>query len=136
VTPGAASVSREEAAALLGVPVDASASDVQRAYLRAARHTHPDVLPDADEAGRIAAAAAFDRLTRARDLLVAGGGPVPVTPPVTPRPPASDRYRRGRGLGGAFVVLALLGFLLIGIVATEEALIGDPTQVPDSTRTP
>jgi hypothetical protein len=128
-------VTREEAAALLGVPVDAAAAVVQRAYLRAARRTHPDVLPDADDAGRRAAADAFDRLTRARDVLVAGGGPVPATPPVAAAP-ASDRYRRGRGLGGPLVVLALLGFLLIGLVAVEEALVGDPTQVPGVTATP
>lgn len=42
-------VPREEAAALPGVPVDASAPVVQRADLRAARRTHPDVLPDAAE---------------------------------------------------------------------------------------
>lgn len=133
MTSSAAPASREEAAALLGVTPDATAAVVQRAYLRAARRTHPDVLPDADEAGRRAAADAFDRITRARDLLVQG---VPSTPSVTATAPASDRYRRGRGLGGAFVTLALLGFLLIAIVATEEAILGDPTQVPGVARTP
>jgi hypothetical protein len=136
VTSGAASITPEEAADLLGVPAGAAASEVQRAYLRAARRTHPDVLPDADDAARLAAAEAFDRLTRARDLLVAGTGPMASTPPVTPTRPASDRYRRGRGLGGPMVVLALLGFLLIGIVAAEQAYLGDPTQVPGVTTTP
>jgi curved DNA-binding protein CbpA len=48
----AAPMPRHEAAALLGVPEDATSAQVQRAYLRAARTTHPDVLPEADEAVR------------------------------------------------------------------------------------
>jgi len=136
VTSSAASLTRDEAAALLGVPLGAPVSAVQHAYLRAARRTHPDVLPDADERGRRAAAEAFDRLTRARDLLVAGTGPVPSTPPVAAAAPASDRYRRGRGLGGPLVVLALLGFLLLAMVAVEEASLGDPTQTPGATSSP
>jgi hypothetical protein len=136
VTAPAASLTPEEAAELLGVAMDAPAADVQRAYLRAARRTHPDVLPDVDERARLEAAAAFDRLTRARDLLVAEPGPAAPASPAASRPPASERYRRGRGLGGPLVVLTLLGFLLIGIVAAEQAFIGDPTQVPGVTTTP
>jgi curved DNA-binding protein CbpA len=137
VTAAAASMPRHEAAALLGVREDASATEVQHAYLRAARRTHPDVLPDADDESRLAAAEAFDRLTRARDVLVA-------TLPVDPldraawavRPDAPPARRTSRGLAGSLVVLALLGFLLVGIVAVETALVGDPTQVPGVSSTP
>ena len=73
MTDGRAPLSRTEAAALLDVPEDATPAEVQRAYLRAARRTHPDVHPEADEVARRAAAEALDRLTLARDVLVAPG---------------------------------------------------------------
>jgi curved DNA-binding protein CbpA len=139
VTGAPAPMPRQEAAALLGVPEDASAADVQRAYLRAARRTHPDVLPQADEAARRAAAEAFDRLTRARDVLVAA--PPPATGPVDgaawvpgPEGAAGPRYRRveGRGLGGSLVVLALLAFLLIALVSAEQAFRGSAFDAPAS----
>lgn len=133
---------RAEAARLLGVGVDAAPEEVQRAYLRAARRTHPDVLPDLDEAGRRAAGDAFDRLTRARDLLlVAGPVAVPKDADWVVRPGWEDgpRYRRveGRGLGGSLVVLVLLAFLLVAIVSTEQGLRGDTAyDPPAATSTP
>ena len=115
---------RHEAAALLGVPEDAPATEVQRAYLRAARRTHPDVLPEADEARRQAAAEAFDRLTRARDVLI--GRPDRTgrhrSPACRPALRSRSDPRRNRGLGGSLVVLALLAFLMVGIVSAEQAL--------------
>ena len=48
---------------LLGVPPDASADEIRRAYYRAARQLHPDVNPDAD------AAAAMRRLNDAWAVL-------------------------------------------------------------------
>ena len=135
----AASMPRHEAAALLGVPEDATSAQVQRAYLRAARTTHPDVLPEADEAGRRAAAEAFDRLTRARDVLVAGDPIRDPSPPVTRMDAAGAppfRRPRERGLGGSLVVLALLAFLLIGIVSAEQALRGGLNDLPQSTSSP
>lgn len=143
--PAAASMSRHEAAALLGVPEDASAADVQHAYLRAARRTHPDLLPLADEAGRRAAAADFDRLTRARAVLLE---PVPVNPSGnaggwTPGPegPNGPSYRRveGRGLAGSLVVLAMLAFLLVAIVTFQQGFGfgGDlPVPAPAGTSAP
>jgi hypothetical protein len=134
----AAPMPRHEAAALLGVPEDATSAQVQRAYLRAARTTHPDVLPEADEAGRRAAAAAFDRLTRARDTLI--GSPARVPTPSAVRSGgdvATPRWgSRERGLGGSLVVLALLAFLLIGIVSAEQALRGGMNDLPQSTQAP
>lgn len=134
MTGAGAPMPRIEAAALLGVPVDVSPADAQRAYLRAARRTHPDVLPEADEAGRRAAGEAFDRLTRARDVLVAGPPPQVEPQQWVPGPEgaAGPRYRRvpGRGLGGSLVVLALLAFLLIAIVTAEQAFLVPPTDLP------
>ncbi|WP_133766592.1 J domain-containing protein [Amnibacterium kyonggiense] len=124
-------MSRDDAAALLGVPADADPAAVQHAYLRAARRTHPDLLTDADETERRAAADAFDALTRARDLLVESA-------PVDPlqratwavRPDAPPPRAPQRGLGGPLVVLALLGFLLMGIVVAEHALLGQGVPAP------
>lgn len=115
---------RPEAARLLGVPQDATAAQVQRAYLRAARTTHPDVLPDADEDRRRAAADAFDRLTRARDTMLGAPirEPLPPVAGAAAMTAADPRRARDRGLGGSLVVLALLAFLLIGIVSAEQAL--------------
>lgn len=120
---------RREAAALLGVPEGAAAHEVQRAYLRAARRTHPDLLPEADEAGRQAAGDAFARLTRARDALLADRPPGPPEPTewvVRSGDDDGPRFRRvpGRGLGGSLVVLAMLAFLLIALVSVEQAFQG------------
>jgi hypothetical protein len=135
VTDGRAPMSRSEAAALLDVPVDATPADVQHAYLRAARRTHPDVLPLADEAGRRAAGEAFDLLTRARDVLVEPGAAPPADEQewrYGPEGPAGPRYRRiqGRGLGGSLVVLALLAFLLIALVSLQQAFLGPGIDAP------
>ncbi|WP_375389862.1 J domain-containing protein [uncultured Amnibacterium sp.] len=141
MTGAAAPLSRSEAAALLEVQEDATAAEVQRAYLRAARRTHPDALPEADDATRRAASLAFDRLTRARDLLVTTtqGSAPPASraePEWRPGPEGPDgpRYRQvaGRGLGGSFVVLALLAFLLIAIVSAEQAFRGSAFDLPAS----
>ena len=130
MTRPAAPMPRHEAAALLGVPIDASPAEVQHAFMRAARRAHPDVLPESDEAGRRAAGETFAGLTRARDALLAPAPeplvrPTPTAPPV-PRAP-------GRALGGSLVLLALLAFLLIGIVSAEQGLrVGPYVVVPGS----
>jgi hypothetical protein len=117
---------RHEAAVLLGVSETAAPPEVQRAYLRAARTTHPDLLPEADEAGRRAAGAAFDRLTRARDAMLAPAPPTPTAPASAwspgPDGAAGPMYRRveGRGLGGSLVVLVLLAFLLVALVSLQQ----------------
>jgi curved DNA-binding protein CbpA len=53
-------MTRDEAAALLGVAVETTGPDVQKAFLRLARRVHPDVLPDATDAQRREAAERFD----------------------------------------------------------------------------
>jgi hypothetical protein len=142
VTGAGAPMSRPEAAALLGVPDDAGPAEVQHAYLRAARRTHPDLQPEADETARRAASESFDRLTRARDLLLTTR---PERAPEWlpgPEGDAGPRYRRveGRGLGGSLVVLALLAFLLVALVSAQQAFGGaafpEPVDRPATTATP
>jgi curved DNA-binding protein CbpA len=143
-SPGAA-MPRHEAAALLGVPETASPPEVQHAYLRAARTAHPDLLPEADEAGRRAAGAAFDRLTRARNVLLDPAPPASTDTASAwspgPEGAAGPRYRRveGRGLGGSLVVLVLLAFLLVALVNLQQGLgfgIGTPPATPPASAHP
>ncbi len=67
--------------ALLGVGLGASKDEIEKAWLRKAKHVHPDVssAPDATEQ--------FMRLTEARDLLIRRLEQVLPTPPS-----AADRY--------------------------------------------
>lgn len=109
-------MSPAEAAEVLGVPLDASLTDVQHAYLRAARHVHPDVLPDASAPEREQAATRFDEISQAREVLFEHH---PVVPIEVVRP--AVEYERGRGIGGSLAVLALLVFLLIAIVSLNDA---------------
>lgn len=147
MTAAGSPLSRPDAAHLLQVPEDAGPAEVQRAYLRAARRTHPDVLPEADETARRAASLAFDRLTRARDLLLTtpppavasgtAGAPAPAAWAYGPEGVDGPRYRRvpGRGLGGSLVVLALLAFLLIAIVSAEQGIRGAAFDPPATSTT-
>jgi hypothetical protein len=112
-----ARMSPAEAAQVLGVPIDASLEEIQHAYLRAARHLHPDALPDASDPEREDAALRFGELTQAREVLLEHHPVVPIRVVV----PAAPEYERGRGIGGSLAVLALLVFLLIAIVSLNDA---------------
>ncbi|MDQ1597833.1 MAG: hypothetical protein QOI70_1257, partial [Microbacteriaceae bacterium] len=59
-----------EAAALLGVAEDASRADIEAAFKRLARLSHPDRFAGASAARSAAAAEEFIRITEARDMLV------------------------------------------------------------------
>ncbi|MFD1722970.1 DnaJ domain-containing protein [Amnibacterium endophyticum] len=128
MTAGAGPAARQEAARLLGVDPAASAAEVQRAFLKAARTAHPDMRPGAGPQERHDAAVEFDRLLRARDVLLdaartaaAGGdgGSPAETLRAAPRVPSQS-------LGGPLVVLALLSFLLVLLVTVEQGLEGGP----------
>jgi hypothetical protein len=116
-------MTRLEAAALLGVPPGTTGRAAQRAFQRAARFVHPDVLPQAGEDERRAAAARFDALVQARAVLLeppcasASDGP----------PGASARTvhivpRQDRGFANSLVLIALLSFLIVALVTLDSSL--------------
>ena len=109
-------MSPAEAAAVLGVPVDAPLADIQHAYLRAARQVHPDVLPGASDPEREDAANRFDELSQAREVLFEHR---PVIPIEVLQPTVA--YERGRGIGGSVAVLVLLVLLLVVVVSLNDA---------------
>lgn len=127
---------------MLGVPPDAEPAEVQHAFLRLARHVHPDTLPDADERERHEAALRFDRLLQARGVLLTGSEPsAPDAEPPPSADPGAPQWRPvpGRGLGGSLVVLALLAFLLVALVTLDDAFRSrpfDPAETPSSSGTP
>jgi len=136
-------MTRDEAAALLGVSVEAGGMEVQKAFLRLARRVHPDVLPDATDAQRREAAERFDALVQARRALLeprADDGGAPSEAGWQPRPgnPTVPHYRpvRGRGLGDSLVVLVLLAFLLVALVTLDAALRRHEFQSPVGGATP
>lgn len=72
-------MNREVAAAVLGVPVDATADQVRAAFRLRARLYHPDRLSDMGPAERSAANAAMQQLTAARAVMN-HGAPSDATP--------------------------------------------------------
>jgi len=140
-------MTRDEAAALLGVAAEAPGPDVQKAFLRLARRVHPDVLTDATDAQRREAAERFDALVQARRTLLDPGtatklddGWPPAGAEWQPRPgdPNGPRYRPvpGRGLGNSLVVLVLLAFLLVALVTVDSGLRRHEFQSPVDGATP
>ena len=109
-------MSPAEAAAVLGVPQDASLTDVQHAFLRAARRVHPDTLPEASEPERQDAADRFDELTQAREVLFEARPVIPIEVLAAAAP-----IERRPGVGGSVAVLMVLVFLLIAIVTMNDA---------------
>ena len=124
MSAGPRPMTRTEAAALLGVPPETTGQEAQRAFLRAARFVHPDVLPQAGVEERRAAAARFDALVQARAVLLeppfaSADGP----------PRASVRTvhvvpRQDRGLANSLVLIALLSFLIVALVTLDSSLRG------------
>jgi curved DNA-binding protein CbpA len=92
----------------LGVPRDASALEIRRAYRRLARHQHPDLNPDPDGPRRFAALARayeilHDPAQRARYDQTLGRSPAQITRPrAASRSPAwvvpGDRPAARRGI--------------------------------------
>lgn len=102
---------RAEAASLLGVPIDADAAQVRRAYRVWARLAHPDLGGDP---------AAFANLTQARRVMLrprAAAGTTG-TPPRPPRPPVSAMIRTPEH------VTTLVVTAIAAIALTELPLLG------------
>ena len=125
-----------EAAALLGVALDASSTDIQHAFLRLARVTHPDVLADASEEDRRDAGLRFADLKDARDVLLSARPSVEAAatgwvgsaglasetrpPGAVPGQPTFRRVR-SRGMAGSIIALILLAVLLVATVSAQDA---------------
>lgn len=109
-----------EAAEVLGVQPDADLPDIQLAYRRLARDTHPDTSLERSDVERDRTAERFDRVVRARDVLVERKPVVAIrVEPVGWRP-------RAGGVGASLALLAILAFLLLAIVSLGDAYRMDP----------
>lgn len=89
-------MTREQAAALLGLDDVASRSDILHAFARQARLTHPDLLPDPTPEAVREANDRFVLLMAARDLLLASPGPATPTAAGGSRPDGSEAGGSGR----------------------------------------
>ena len=123
MSAGPRPMTRVEAAALLGVPPETTGQAAQHAFLRAARFVHPDVLPQAGEDERRAAAARFDALVQARAVLLEP----PFASASDDRTRASARPvhivpREDRGFADSLVLIALLSFLIVALVTLDSPL--------------
>ena len=111
-----------EAASLLGVSADASISEVQHAFVREARRSHPDLLDGASAHESHAAGLRFAQLSVARDVLMALHPIIPVRfipPPSRTRP---------KGIGGSVVILLLLASVLVVGVTMADAYRSETVQ--------
>lgn len=118
----------ERAAQILQVGVGAPPAEIEKAFARRARQTHPDLFAGESDAERAARAAAFADLTLARDTLVrraaairaaaeAAGGFV--VREVGPPPP-------GRWLLGAWIGLLVLSAFLSIYGAPHPFTVAEP----------
>jgi len=114
-----------EAAALLGVNVEAVPTEIERAFKQRARASHPDRFTGASAAESRAAAAEFIRITEARNLLLrlaaervgAVGAPQPPSIPlVYTSDPAPRSVPRRDGATAIWIFLLIVAsvFCFIG----------------------
>lgn len=129
------SMDRGEAAAILGVPVDADPADVRRAYRMWARIAHPDAGGDAAHFARLTLARRV--MLRPRAIARTSSAPMPA-----PRPPVSAMVRVPDRVAlvalGAIAAIALVALPLLGVpdpVAALAAGIGAATWSVVATRT-
>lgn len=111
-----------EAAAVLGVDPDADLPHIQLAYRRLARDTHPDTSARVSESDRSDAAERFDRVVRARTVLVER------KPVIAIRVQPPGWRPRAGGIGASLALLAILAFLLLAIVSLDDAYTMDPVR--------
>jgi hypothetical protein len=98
------SMSREAAAALLGVPAFATEDEIRGAHRGRARLAHPDLQEEGTPA-RATAETLMSQLNEARDVLLAPGAPLPAATPASswdpPRPAAAPTVPYPRPRDGA-----------------------------------
>lgn len=110
-------MSPAEAASLLGVEADASIPDIQHAFARQARLTHPDLLTGAGDAERYAAGLRFARLREAQTVLVEQH---PVLPVAFEYPTRRPRRQMG-GFGGTILAFLILAAVVVFAVTSMDA---------------
>jgi len=112
-------MSPADAAKLLGVDADASIPDIQRAFARQARLSHPDLLVDASDDERRSAGLRFAELHDARDALLAEKPVVPVRLVDDGRP---VRIATGpmRGPWSTFLVFLVLAMIVVFVVTMQD----------------
>jgi hypothetical protein len=124
-------MSPAEAAELLGVAEDAGIPEVQRAFLRVARQTHPDLLGHLDDFERRAAGVRFAVLREARDVLVERRPSQPEQPdeyepyeqPVELMEHDGPQFHPvpSRGIGRSVIALILLAVILVAAVTAQNS---------------
>jgi hypothetical protein len=136
-------MTREQAAALLGLGDVASRSDILHAFSRKARLTHPDLLPDPTPEAVRAANDRFVLLTTARDLLLAAPGPENADADADAAGPSegasdgaydtSDEYprvahayeggsrRKPHGMGSSIATVIVLAIVLVSVVSWQDS---------------
>ncbi len=132
-------MSPADAAALLGVAPDASVPEIQHAFARQARVSHPDLMADATDEERHAAGIRFAELRDARDVLVSSRATTPTSGGVRDSGPMRTMRREpARGTWGTFVVFLILAILVVTVVTIQDGfrsefvqnLRGDTVEVP------
>lgn len=115
-------MSPADAAELLGVAPDASIPEIQHAFTRRARLSHPDLMAEASEAERHEAGIRFAELRDARDLLVSSRADAPLAAHVAPEawPVRTMRTEPMRGPWSTFIVFLLLAVLIVTVVTIQD----------------
>jgi hypothetical protein len=113
-------MSPEDAAARLGIGLDATAADIENAYRRRARSTHPDRFPDASRSRE--ATDEFIGVATAHDVLVARLGATPTGAASYTGVPVSSPIprRRSRLLLGTWAGVTLVA-IFVSIYAGAPA---------------
>ncbi|WP_210481251.1 hypothetical protein [Naasia sp. SYSU D00948] len=114
-------MSPADAAKLLGVATDASIPDIQHAFARHARLSHPDLMAEATDEERHAAGIRFAELRDARDVLVAARGSMPAgSPQVAAGPVRIVRTEPVRGAWSTFLVFLVLAVIVVLVVTIQD----------------
>lgn len=117
----------DEAASVLGVAAGSPAADIEAAYVRMARQTHPDRLGGADAEQLAAASAAFVRVSDARLVLLQVRSQALASAAVPPRSPWPLRVWTALLLPGTVITLTGAGIAFpaaLAVLPLVAAVVG------------
>jgi hypothetical protein len=114
-------MSPADAAQLLGVAPDAPIQEIQHAFARQARLSHPDLLVDATDEERHSAGIRFAELREARDLLVTRKPGTPITSVHIVADGVPLRAGPMRNPWGTFLVFLLLAIVVVITVTLQDS---------------